>query len=106
MNLPMSASIDETSTVPTFEDICQLPGYTLRCVPTKARPAFACALSAALRSALLENTEDTWLKLFMLPKCLLLTPKHRGHHHKPISIEYPVSTYGLELGVGGRQYAI
>ena len=67
---------------------CQLPGYTLRRVPTKARPAFACALSAALRSALLENTEDSWLKLFMLPKCLLLTPKRRGRHHKPISIEY------------------
>ena len=88
MNLPMSASIDETSALPTFEDICQLPGYTLRRVPTKARPAFACALSAALRSALLENTEDSWLKLFMLPKCLLLTPKRRGRHHKPIPIEY------------------
>ena len=46
------------------------------------------ALSAALRSVLLENTEDSWLKLFMLPKCLLLTPKRRGRHHKPISIEY------------------
>ena len=88
MNSPMSASIDRTPALPTFEDICKLPGYTLRRVPTKARPAFACALSAALRSVLLENTADLWLKLFMLPKCLLLTPKCRGRHHKPISIEY------------------
>ena len=40
-----------------------------------------------LRSAAIENTEDAWVKLFMLPKCVLLTPKRGGRHHKPVSID-------------------
>lgn len=30
-----------------------------------------------LRSAAIENTEEAWIKLFMLPKCVLLTPKRK-----------------------------
>ena len=29
-----------------------------------------------------------WLKLFLLPKCVLSSSKRRGHHHKPVSIEH------------------
>ena len=53
----------------------------------KARPAFAHVLSACLRSAAIENTEEAWVELFMLPKCVLLTPKRGGRHHKPVSID-------------------
>ena len=40
-----------------------------------------------LSSILHENTEESWKKLFMLPKCLVSSPKRRGRHHKPCSIE-------------------
>ena len=33
-----------------------------------------------------DNSEDAWLKLLMLPKCVLLAPKRAGRHHKPVSI--------------------
>eukprot|EP00731_Ephydatia_muelleri_P016202 Em0009g626a len=56
--------------LPTFEDVCLLNQPTLRFVPLKSRPAFARALSSALRCVILENTEEAWLKLFMLPKCV------------------------------------
>ena len=72
--------------LPTFETVCQLPGRTVRHIPVKDRLAFALVLSSSLRAALHENTEEAWLKVFMLPKCLLLVPKHRGRHHKPVPI--------------------
>ena len=34
------------------------------------------------------NSEDAWLKVFMLPKCLLLAPKRGGCHHKPVPISH------------------
>ena len=49
-----------------------------------------------------DNSEDAWLKLLMLPKCVLLAPKSAGRHHKPVSISRPngpkVSSvhYGIE----------
>ena len=54
----------------------------------QARPALARALSTCLRSILHENTEESWKKLFMLPKCLVSSPKRKGRHHKPCSIEH------------------
>ena len=56
-------------------------------IPAKARPAFAKAVSSALRDVLLKNTEDAWLKLFMLPKCVLPSLKHKGSHNPHIAIE-------------------
>ena len=67
-------SSDASHNLPTFEEVCQLNHPTLRYIPAKARPAFAKALSSALRDVLLKNTEDAWLKLFMLPKCVLRPP--------------------------------
>eukprot|EP00731_Ephydatia_muelleri_P006442 Em0003g690a len=29
-----------------------------------------------------------WLKFFMLPKCVLVAPKRRGRHHKPLPINH------------------
>eukprot|EP00731_Ephydatia_muelleri_P011201 Em0006g95a len=57
--------------LPTFEEVCQLHHPTLRFVPTKARPAFARALSTALKEVLRHNSEEAWLKLFMLPNTTL-----------------------------------
>ncbi|KAL5457665.1 hypothetical protein EMCRGX_G034949 [Ephydatia muelleri] len=61
---------------------------TLRFVPKKARPSFARALSSTLRSVLDENSEEAWLKLFMLPKCVLPSLKSKGRHfkHTPIKV--------------------
>ena len=72
--------------LPTFEEVCQLHHPTLRFVPTKARPAFARALSSALKEVLLHNSEEAWLKLFMLPKCVLPSLKQRSvvNPHTPI----------------------
>ena len=86
--IPGSNYTSLTSVLPTFEDVCQLPCYTLRHVPAKARSTFARILSAALRNALHEYTEESWLKLFMLPKCILHSHQCRGRHHKLTPIEY------------------
>ena len=74
--------------LPTFEEICKLQCRTLHHIPTSARPAFAAVLSSALRSVLHDNTEESWIKLFMLPKCILCSSKHRGWHRKPTSIKH------------------
>ncbi|KAL5474616.1 hypothetical protein EMCRGX_G026588 [Ephydatia muelleri] len=74
------------SPLPTFESVCKLPGRTVRHIPLKDRLAFALVLSSALRSAVHDNSEDAWLKLLMLPKCVLLAPKRAGRHHKPVPI--------------------
>ena len=73
--------------LPTFEEVCQLHHPTLRFVPTKARPAFARALSTALKEVLRHNSEEAWLKLFMLPKCVLPSLKQRGDVNPHTSIE-------------------
>ena len=73
--------------LPSFADVCQLRCPTLRFVPKKARPFFARALSSSLRSVLDENSEEAWLKLFMLPKCVLPSLKSKGRHLKHTSIK-------------------
>ena len=57
--------------LPTFEEVCLLNQPTLRFIPSRSRPAFARALSSALKGVIHENSEDAWLKLFMLPKCVI-----------------------------------
>ena len=73
--------------LPTFEDVCLLNQPTLHFVPSKSRPAFARALSSALRCVILENTEEAWLKLFMLPRCVLPSLRRKGHHDKPLPVD-------------------
>ena len=72
----------------TFEEVCFLNQPTLRFIPSRSRPAFAQALSSALRCVIQENSEYPWLKLFMLPKCVL--PSHgrrQGRHDKPLPVD-------------------
>ena len=72
--------------LPTFDQVCQLNHPTLRFVPAKARPAFARALSSALRDVIQMNSEEAWLKLFMLPKCVLPSLKRKGSHNPHTSL--------------------
>ena len=74
--------------LPTFEEICKQQCRTLHHIPASARPAFAAVLSSALRSVLYDNTEESFIKLFMLPECILSSSKRRGRHQKPTSIKY------------------
>ena len=71
--------------LPSFEEVCQLTLPTFRFIPKKSRPSFARVLSATLRQVVLENSELAWLKLFMLPKCVL--PSHK-RHDVPASVNF------------------
>ena len=77
-SLPLIRDSQTNQELPTFAEVCQLNHPTLRFVPAKARPAFARALSSTLKDILLHNTEEAWLKLFMLPKCVLPSLKYKG----------------------------
>ena len=68
----------------TFDEVFKLKCATIRHIPAKARPIFARALSAVLKEVI--NKNKAWLKLFMLPKCVLLPSKRKGRHHKNSSI--------------------
>ena len=73
--------------LPSWEEVCELQCPTIRYIPHKARPAVARVLSDVLRSICFENSEEAWLKLFMLPKCVLRASKRGGRHCKHPSIE-------------------
>ncbi|KAL5502816.1 hypothetical protein EMCRGX_G009650 [Ephydatia muelleri] len=79
------SNADATTQLPSFEDVCLLHCSTIRHIPIKSRPAFA---GAAFHSILHENSEEAWLKFFMLPKCVLVAPKRRECHHKPLPINH------------------
>eukprot|EP00731_Ephydatia_muelleri_P006120 Em0003g368a len=78
---------DSNAPLPSFEEVCSLRCATVHHIPQKARPAFARALSETLRAICQLNTEEVWLKLFMLPKCVLRASHRGGSRHKPLSIE-------------------
>ena len=80
---PSSTTGAMPSPLPTFEAICELPVRTVWHIPAKDRQAVALVLSSSLRAAAVENTQEAWLKVFMLPKCILFAPKRCGRHHKP-----------------------
>ena len=80
-------SDDSNALLPSFEEVCSLRCATVHHIPQKARPAFARALSETLRAICQLNTEEVWLKLFMLPKCVLRASHCGGSRHKPFSIE-------------------
>ena len=75
------------SSLPNLEDVFLLNQPTHRFIPFKSRPAIARALSSALRIVIRENSEVAWLKLFMLPKCVLPSSRWRGLHDRPLSID-------------------
>ena len=76
------------TSLPSFEEVCQLTLPTIRFITKISRPSFARVLSATLRQVVLENSELAWLKLFMLPKCVLPLSKRRGCHDVPASVNF------------------
>ena len=62
-NLP---SLPSNQGLPSLKEVFQLRCPTLRFIPAKSRPAFAQVLSSTLRLVVSENSEEAWLKLFML----------------------------------------
>ena len=81
----LSFNIQPSVTLPPLNHL-NLP--TLRFIPSKSRPAFAKALSSALRCVISENRKEAWLKLFMLPKCVLPSTKRGGRHEKLQAIDF------------------
>lgn len=79
---------DSNVQLPSFQEVCNLRCITIQHIPAKSRPAFAKILSSTLQDILHTNDEIAWLKLFLLPKCVLVSSKRRGRHHKPPSINY------------------
>ena len=89
-------SINEGSapeaSLPSFEAVCHLQCATIRHIPQKARPSFARVFSDSLRSVCVSNSEEAWLKLFMLPKCVLRASLRGGHKLKSHSVEELLQT--------------
>ena len=84
---PSPRTVLTHAVLPSFEEVCLLSCRTLRHIPKKSRPAFALALSSSLKAVLHDNSLDSWLKLFMLPKCLLPSKKRGGRRNNPIPID-------------------
>ena len=75
------------ASLPSFEAVCHLQCATIRHIPQKVRPSYARVLSDSLRSVCVSISEEAWIKLFMLPKCVLRASRRGGHKHKSHSIE-------------------
>ena len=85
-NLNSSAALPP-DVLPSLEEVFSLKCATIRFIPNRAKHAFARALSSSLQRVVSENSLDSWLKLLMLPKCILPSAKRGGHHNKPVPIE-------------------
>ena len=73
---------DSNAQLLSFEEVCYLRCSTIQHIPAKSRPHLT------LQDVLHTNNEIAWLKLFLLLKCVLVSPKRIGRHHKPHSIKY------------------
>ena len=82
-----SPSENQIPALPSFHIVCELQCPTIRYIPHKARPAFAQVLSDILKSICYENSDEAWLRLFMLPKCVLRATRRSGRNCKHPSIE-------------------
>eukprot|EP00731_Ephydatia_muelleri_P034939 Em0087g8a len=92
-----SPSENPIHALPSLEVVCELQCPTIRYIPHKARPAFARVLSDVLKSICYENSEEAWLRLFMLPKCVLRASRRGGRLCKHPSIEQLCSLWSQEV---------
>ena len=79
-NAPASCSdevMDPPWSLPTLADVFQAKCNTIRHIPSRDKQAFAQVLSSTLMAVVHENSEQAWLRLLMLPKCVLFSPKRR-----------------------------
>ena len=86
--LPSPSTLPSPSlnSLPTLDEVFSPKCPTIRFVPSKFRHAFARALASTLSNILYNNTVESWLKLFMLPKCVLPSAPRRGRRHHPTDI--------------------
>ena len=70
-------NLSDTSTLPSLEEVFKLHCPTLCFVPARSRPPFARILASNLISVVNDNSEDAWLKLMMLTKCVLPSTKSK-----------------------------
>ena len=82
-----SPSENPIHALPSLDVVCELQCPTIRYIHHKARPAFARVQSDVLKSICYENSEEAWLRLFMLSKCVLRASRRGGRHCKHPSIE-------------------
>ena len=87
LETPLVDSQSQPAELPSFEDICSLRCSTLRFIPHRSKPSFACVLSSVLFDIISQNSVAACKKLFMLPKCVLPSAKRAGCHNHPVSIE-------------------
>ena len=73
--------------LPYLDEICSFRSPTIRFVPKRAKLAFARVPSSVLKEVIADNSVASWLKLMMLPKCILPSCKRRDRHNKPVPIE-------------------
>ena len=86
MIVTVDRSAEEAATLlPSLEDVFQLSTPTLHNIPANALPAFASALSQALRTVIRDNTMEAWIKLYYY--CLSVVCHQPSAHHKPIDIK-------------------
>ena len=79
VNVAAASLAASSSQLPSLSLIATSRPFTLRHVPKGARNLWSAALSSVLDS-IASNPSDTtgWVKLFMLPKCILLSPSEKA----------------------------
>ena len=87
--LPSSPTLPSPplNSLPTLDEVFSQKCSTIRFIPSKFRHDFARALASTLSNILYNNTVESWLKLFMLPKCVLPSAPRRGRRHHPTDIK-------------------
>ena len=76
------------NSLPALDEVFSQKCPTLCFIPSKFRHDFArCSSINPIQHSIYNNTDESWLKLFMLPKCVLSSAPCRGHHHHPTDIK-------------------
>ena len=82
------------NSLPTMDEVFSQRCPTICFIPSKFRLDFARVLASTLSNILYNNTVESWLKPFMLPKCVLPSAPHCGCHHHPTDIKLLCEAWG------------
>ena len=75
-------SLSSSQPLPSLESVLRLRVSTLRHVPKASRDAWAGVLREVCRTVVSDPSNvDSWVKLFMLARCILANPSRGGHSH-------------------------
>ena len=75
---PSAPAPQDTSLLPTLDDIFTSRRPTFRHVPHRARRRWAVVLTRCLAMVALHNTVAAWTEFLLLPKCVLCVPFSKG----------------------------